>query len=103
MLREQKVAHRYVAKAMEGLQQHMQDQKEREEKEATKALFLAAYEVFYQDKFAGEKHLTAVRRLYKLEIENTFMRRLQANPEIIVAKSLDNNWHQAINHLVQLR
>jgi len=44
MLRAQKVAHRYVAKA---IQQHMQDQKYWEGKEATEALFLAAYKVFY--------------------------------------------------------
>ena len=67
------------------------------------ALFLAAYEVFCQDNVAGEKHLIAVRRLCKREIENTFMRGLQVNLEIIVAKSLDNNWHQAVDHLVQLR
>jgi hypothetical protein len=103
MLRGQAVAHRYAAKATQGLQRHMQDQKEWEEEEATEVLFLAAYEVFCDDKVAGEKHLTAVRRLYKREIENTFMRRLQANLEILVAKSVDDNWHQAVHHLVQLR
>jgi hypothetical protein len=61
-------------------------------------LFLAAYKLFCRDKVARGKHLIAVRRLYKREIENTFMRRLQANLEILVAKSLDDNWHQAIDH-----
>jgi hypothetical protein len=103
MLRGQEVAHRYAAKAMQGLQRHMQDRKEWEEEEATEALFLAAYEVFCEDNVAGGKHLTAVRRLYKREIGNTFMRRLQANLEILVAKSLDDNWHQDVDHLVQLR
>ncbi|KAN0102225.1 hypothetical protein V8E51_012735 [Hyaloscypha variabilis] len=103
MLRGQEVAHRYAAKAMQGLQRRMQDQKEWEEEEATEALFLAAYEVFSRDKVAGGNHLIAVRRLYKRDIENTFMRSLQAEPEILVAKSLDDNWHQAIDHLLQLR
>lgn len=74
MLRGQEVAHRYAAIAMQGLQQHMQDHKEWKEEEATEALFLAAYEVFCQDKVAGGKHLIAVRRLYKREIENTIMK-----------------------------
>jgi hypothetical protein len=103
MLRGQEVAHRYAAKAMQGLQRHIQEQKEWEEEEVTEALFLAAYEVFCQDKVAGGKHLTAVRRLYKREIENTFMRRLQANLEAIVAKGVDDNWCQAIDHLVRSR
>jgi hypothetical protein len=59
--------------------------------------------MFCQDTVAGGQHLIAVRRLYKREIENTFMKRLQANLEILVAKSLDDNWHQAIDDLVQLR
>jgi hypothetical protein len=103
MLKGQEVAHRYAAKAMQGLQRHIQYQKEWEEEEATEALFLAAYEVFCEDNVAGRKHLTAVRSLYKREIGNTFMRRLQANLEILVAKILDDNWHQAVDHLVQLR
>ena len=63
-------------------------------------MFLVAYEVFCRDKITRGKRLITVRRLYKREIENTFMRRLQANLEILVAKSLDDNWHQAIDHLL---
>jgi hypothetical protein len=96
-------AHGYAAKALQGLQGRMQKRKEWEEEEATDVLFLAAYEIFCEDEVAAGKHLAAVRKLYKGEIENTFVRRLQANLEILVEKSVAGNWFQDVNRSVHVR
>ena len=39
-------------------------------------LFLTTYEMFSEDKVAVGGHLVTIRRLYKGEIKNTFMKRL---------------------------
>lgn len=81
----------------------MDERREWEEEEATEVLFLAAYEMFCEDEVAAGGHLVAVRSLYKGEIENTFVKRLQANLEVLVAKSVDGGWNQTIDREVKLR
>lgn len=81
------ISHRYAASALKGLQRRMQESEVWKEEDATDVLFLAAYEIYCDDKVGAEKHLAAVRKLYKREIGNTFVRRLQANLEILVAKA----------------
>jgi hypothetical protein len=95
--------HEYAARALQGLRERMRKRTEWEEEEATDVLFLAAYEVFCEDEEAAGKHLEAVRKLYKGEIENTFVRRLQANLETLVAKSGTESWVQDADRSVHLR
>jgi len=98
------LAYDYAARALHGLRRRMQEEHNNfSEEDSTDVLFLAAYEIFCSDELGAEKHLAAVRRLYKKEIDNEFVRRLQANLEILVAKSVTGNWHHAIDRLVQLR
>jgi hypothetical protein len=99
------LAHSYAARALHGIRQRMQEHSLSSEEDSTDVLFLAAYEIFCSDELGAEKHLAAVRRLYKQEISNKFVGRLQANLEVLV-KSVDGSagsWHQAIDRLVQLR
>jgi hypothetical protein len=96
-------AHEYAARALQGLRGRMQKRTDWEEEEATDVLFLAAHEVFCEDEEAAGKHLEAARKFYKGEIENTFVRRLQANLEILVAKSGTECWVQDVDRSVHLR
>ncbi|PMD33013.1 hypothetical protein L207DRAFT_518371 [Hyaloscypha variabilis F] len=88
------VAHVYAAKAMHGLRTWMarwnEDEKGKwwDEDDVTAIIFLAAYEIFCEDEKAAEKHLCAVRRLCKVEIRNAWVRRLRANLEVLVVRSL---------------
>jgi hypothetical protein len=77
------LAHCYAARALHGIRQRMQEHSLFSEEDSTDLLFLAAYEIFYSDELGAEKHLAAVRRLYKQEISNKFVRRLQANLEAL--------------------
>ncbi|KAE9365547.1 hypothetical protein N431DRAFT_101845 [Stipitochalara longipes BDJ] len=95
--RNQTQAHSYAAHAIQGLQRRMRrsegegeggGRKEWEEEDATDVLFLAAYEIFCEDEGGAEKHLSAVQRLYRREIENLWVRRLRVNLEILVARSV---------------
>jgi hypothetical protein len=97
------LAHGYAAKALHGLRRRMQEHNIFSEEDSTDLLFLAAYEIFCSDEMGAEKHLAAVRRLYKREILNRFVRRLQANLEHLVAKTVAGSWHQAIDQAIQLR
>ncbi|KAH8752168.1 hypothetical protein BGZ57DRAFT_912722, partial [Hyaloscypha finlandica] len=95
-------AHGYAARALHELQKHMQDREVWEEDDATDVLFLAAYEVFYEDEVGAGKHLAAVRRLYKGRIENTFVRRLQANLEILVVKSVTGSLARGVDRSMRM-
>ena len=87
------LAHGYAGRALHGVRQRIEvhsgieTTSELSEEESTDILFLAAYEIFCWDETGAEQHLTAVRRLYKQEISNIFIKRLQANLERLVAKS----------------
>ena len=98
-----RLAHGYAARALHGLQGRMQDREVWEEEDATDVLFLAAYEVFCEDEAGAGKHLAAVRRLYKRRIENTFVRRLQANLEILVVKSVSGSLRRGVDRPMRMR
>jgi hypothetical protein len=66
-------------------------------------MFLAAYEVFCEDEVGAGKHLASVRRLYKRRIENTFVRRLQANLEILVVKSVTGILRRGVDRSMRMR
>jgi len=57
------------------------------EDDVTSIIFLSAYAVFCEDEGGAEKHLAAVRRLYKREIRNGWVERLRGNLEVLVARS----------------
>jgi len=96
------LAYGYAARALQGLLRRMQEPNVLfSEEDSTDVLFLAAYEIFCLNESGAEKHLAAVRRLYKQEISNIFVRRLQLNLEL--AKGVTGSWYQAIDQLVQLR
>ena len=97
------LSHSYAAKAIYGLRQRMQQCSTFSEEDSTDVLFLAAYEIFCFDELAADKHLAAVRRLYRGKISSIFMKRLQVNLEILVAESVENDWRQDIDRLVQSR
>ena len=97
------LAHGYAARALHGLKKHMQDREVWEEDDATDVLFLAAYEVFCEDEVGAGKHLAAVRRLYKRRIKNTFVRRLQANLEILVVKSVTGSLRRGVDRSMRMR
>jgi hypothetical protein len=87
-----RLAHSYAARGLNGIRRWVEEQNGKivtlSEADATNMLFLAAYEVFCSDDRGAESHLIAVRRLYKQEISNNFMRRLQANLDILVTQRI---------------
>lgn len=98
------LAHTYASRALHGIRQRMfQSSNSFSEDDWTDVIFLATYELFCSDKLGAGKHLTAVRRLYKQNISNTFVRRLQANLEVLVEGIVAERWHHAIDRLVQPR
>jgi hypothetical protein len=82
---DRQVPHRYASLAIHGLRRRLDANCVWGEDDATDVLFLAAYEVFCEDEAGAERHLKAVRRIYGKEIGNSFVRRLQANLEVLVA------------------
>lgn len=88
------LAHSYARRALHELSAQIQAHSDIKvvngigisEEVATNMLLLAAYEVFCVDEEGAQIHLTAVRRLYKKKLSNTFMNRLQANLEILCSK-----------------
>lgn len=82
-------AHGYAEKALRSLSEKLNDGLEWGEEEAIDVLFLAAYEVFCENEVSARRHLGAARRLYRGRIENSFVKRLQANLEVLVVKSLE--------------
>jgi hypothetical protein len=98
-----RLAHGYAARALHGLQKRMQGREVWEEADAMDVVFLAAYEVFCEDKVGAGKHLAAVRTLYKRRIENTFVRRLQANLEILVVKSVTGSLARGVDRPMRMR
>lgn len=87
------LAHSYARRALRELstqiQAHMQTKSANDISESLAAnmVLLAAYEVFCSKEGAGQIHLTAVRRLYRMAFSNTFMSRLQANLEILCSNA----------------
>lgn len=87
------LAHSYARRALRELstqiQAHMQTKSANNISESLAAniVLLTAYEVFCSNEEAGQIHLTAVRRLYRMAFSNTFMSRLQANLEILCSKA----------------
>jgi hypothetical protein len=98
-----RLAHGYAARALHGLQKRMRDREVWEGGDAMDVLFLAAYEVFCEDEVGAGKHLAAVRRLYKRRIENTFVRRLQINLEILVVKSVTGSLARGVDRSIRMR
>jgi hypothetical protein len=92
------LAHGYATRALHGLRRRIQEHNgikatsALSEEDATDILFLAAYEIFCSDEKGAETHLTAVRRLYKQEISNEFVKRLQANLELLATKRVAGVW-----------
>lgn len=86
---ENRQRHIYAAKALNFLGTQLKLGKQWGEQQATSIIFLAAYEVYCEDEAGAGRHLAALRKLYHRGIKNLFVRRLQANLEILVAKSLE--------------
>jgi hypothetical protein len=92
------LAHGYATRALHGLRRQIQEHngiksaRALSEEDATDILFLAVYEIFCSDEKGAETHLTAVRRLYKQEISNEFVKRLQANLELLATKRVVGLW-----------
>jgi hypothetical protein len=84
------LAHGYAARALHGLQKRMKNREVWEEDDATDVLFLAAYEVFCEDEVGAGKHLAAVRRL-------------QANLEILVVKSVTGSLRRGVDRPMRMR
>jgi hypothetical protein len=94
------MAHGYAAKALRGVRQRIEEHGRIEfsEEDSTDILFLAAYEIFCSNEIGAEQHLTAVRRVYKQEISNTFMKRLQVNLERLAAKPAAGDVRRLLSH-----
>ncbi len=96
-------AHTYAATALRGLRQKMQKSDKFSEEDSINVLFLAAYEVFCSNESGAGKHLAAIRKLYPREMSNKFVQRLRANLELLVYDTVETNWPQRIDLVVQSR